>query len=173
MSVPLYSLRITAVGEYVEYSLRELRLILFSDAVPDDIASYCAVHQASELTAELSPGQQMKLNDKNYRVTAVGPVSYTHLDVYKRQQQHDPRAQAHVERYLDLLAVCLGNILTIVDPDLLVLGGGLSNFTAISEGLAQRLPRHLLPVARVPRIERARHGDAGGMRGAAFLHLTH
>ncbi|HBX6922637.1 TPA: ROK family protein, partial [Klebsiella pneumoniae] len=86
---------------------------------------------------------------------------------------HDPRAQAHVERYLDLLAVCLGNILTIVDPDLLVLGGGLSNFTAISEGLAQRLPRHLLPVARVPRIERARHGDAGGMRGAAFLHLTH
>jgi N-acetylglucosamine kinase len=82
-------------------------------------------------------------------------------------------AREHVERYLDLLAVCLGNILTIVDPDLLVLGGGLSNFTAISEGLAQRLPRHLLPVASVPRIERARHGDAGGMRGAAFLHLTH
>lgn len=88
-------------------------------------------------------------------------------------QQGDARAHEHVERYLDLLAVCLGNILTIVDPDLLVLGGGLSNFTAISEGLAQRLPRHLLPVARVPRIERARHGDAGGMRGAAFLHLTH
>jgi hypothetical protein len=34
-------LRITAVGEYVECSLRELRLILFSDAVPDDIANYC------------------------------------------------------------------------------------------------------------------------------------
>ncbi|MVY05002.1 N-acetylglucosamine kinase, partial [Escherichia coli] len=91
-------------------------------------------------------------------------------EIVAQWQQHDPRAQAHVERYLDLLAVCLGNILTIVDPDLLVLGGGLSNFTAISEGLAQRLPRHLLPVARVPRIERARHGDAGGMRGAAFLH---
>ena len=63
MSVPLYSLRITAVGEYVEYSAGAAA-ILFSDAVPDDIASYCAVHQASELTAELSPGQQMKLNDK-------------------------------------------------------------------------------------------------------------
>lgn len=50
--------------------------------------------------------------------------------------------------------------------------GGLSNFTAITERLSGRLPRHLLPVARVPRIERARHGDAGGMRGAAFLHLT-
>ncbi|MCU7509134.1 N-acetylglucosamine kinase [Klebsiella quasipneumoniae] len=97
----------------------------------------------------------------------------TSPEIVAQWQQHDPRAQAHVERYLDLLAVCLGNILTIVDPDLLVLGGGLSNFTAISEGLAQRLPRHLLPVARVPRIERARHGDAGGMRGAAFLHLSH
>lgn len=87
-------------------------------------------------------------------------------------QQGDANAREHVERYLDLLAVCLGNILTIVDPDLVVLGGGLSNFSAIADGLAHRLPRHLLPVARPPRIERARHGDAGGMRGAAFLHLT-
>lgn len=86
--------------------------------------------------------------------------------------QGHARAQEHVERYLDLLAVCLGNILTIVDPDLLVIGGGLSNFSAITDGLAARLPHHLLPVARVPRIEQARHGDAGGMRGAAFLHLT-
>ncbi len=44
MSVPLYSLRITAVGNMLS-TLRELRLILFSDAVPDDIASYCAVHR--------------------------------------------------------------------------------------------------------------------------------
>lgn len=87
-------------------------------------------------------------------------------------EQGDEHARAHVERYLDLLAVCLGNILTIVDPDLVVIGGGLSNFTAITTQLANRLPRHLLPVARVPRIEQARHGDAGGMRGAAFLHLT-
>ncbi|KFC09496.1 glucokinase [Trabulsiella guamensis ATCC 49490] len=93
-------------------------------------------------------------------------------DIVALWQQGDAKAREHVERYLDLLAVCLGNILTIVDPDLLVIGGGLSNFSAITEGLAARLPRHLLSVARVPRIEQARHGDAGGMRGAAFLHLT-
>lgn len=34
------------------------------------------------------------------------------------------RRRVSVERYLDLLAVCLGNILTIVDPDLLVIGEG-------------------------------------------------
>ena len=98
--------------------------------------------------------------------------SLTSPEIVALWEQGDHNAREHVERYLDLLAVCLGNILTIVDPDLLVLGGGLSNFTAIADGLAHRLPRHLLPVARPPRIERARHGDAGGMRGAAFLHLT-
>ena len=83
MSVPLYSLRITAVGEYVECSLRELRLILFSDAVPDDIASYCAVHQASELTAELSPGQQMKFNDKKSKSLELG--NKTALEYVQRE----------------------------------------------------------------------------------------
>ena len=92
-------------------------------------------------------------------------------EIIARWEQGDAQAKAHVERYADLLAVCLGNILTIVDPDLLVIGGGLSNFSALTL-LAARLPPHLLPVARIPRIERARHGDAGGMRGAAFLHLT-
>lgn len=93
-------------------------------------------------------------------------------EIITRWEQNDAHAQAHVDRYADLLAVCLGNILTIVDPDLMVIGGGLSNFSALTTLLAQRLPQHLLPVARVPRIESARHGDAGGMRGAAFLHLT-
>jgi N-acetylglucosamine kinase len=93
-------------------------------------------------------------------------------EIIARWENGDARAKAHVERYADLLAVCLGNILTIVDPDLVVIGGGLSNFAALTTLIAQRLPPHLLPVARVPRIERARHGDAGGMRGAAFLHLT-
>lgn len=93
-------------------------------------------------------------------------------EIIARWENGDARAKAHVERYADLLAICLGNILTIVDPDLVVIGGGLSNFAALTTLIAQRLPPHLLPVARVPRIERARHGDAGGMRGAAFLHLT-
>ncbi|MBP2835980.1 N-acetylglucosamine kinase [Dickeya parazeae] len=83
----------------------------------------------------------------------------------------DSQAQAHVDRYLALLAVCLGNLLTLIDPHLVVFGGGLSNFDEIYRQLPQRLPDSLLPVARVPRLEKARHGDAGGVRGAALLHL--
>ncbi|SFT58065.1 N-acetylglucosamine kinase [Kosakonia arachidis] len=93
-------------------------------------------------------------------------------EIISNWEQGEAKALAHVERYVDLLAVCLGNILTIVDPDLLVIGGGLSNFSALTRLLPERIAPHLLPAGDVPRIERARHGDAGGMRGAAFLHLT-
>ncbi|MBW7983944.1 N-acetylglucosamine kinase [Enterobacillus tribolii] len=81
-------------------------------------------------------------------------------------------ASEHVERFVDVLATCLGNLCTLLDPHLVVLGGGLSNFTRLYPMLAARLPRHLLSVAKAPRIEQARYGDAGGVRGAAFLNLT-
>ena len=93
-------------------------------------------------------------------------------EIIARWEQGEANARAHVERYVDLLAVCLGNILTIIDPDLIVIGGGLSNFSARTRLLPDRIAPHLLPAGDVPRIERARHGDAGGMRGAAFLHLA-
>ncbi|MBP2170982.1 N-acetylglucosamine kinase [Erwinia toletana] len=92
-------------------------------------------------------------------------------DIITRYYQGDRQALAHTERYRELLAVCLGNLLTLIDPHLVVLGGGLSNFDALYEGLEQRVAKYLLPVARTPRFAKARHGDAGGMRGAAFLHL--
>ncbi|MEM6159671.1 N-acetylglucosamine kinase [Erwinia sp. P6884] len=92
-------------------------------------------------------------------------------EIITRYHQGDAQAIAHTRRYQELLAVCLGNLLTLVDPHLVVLGGGLSNFDALYEGLAERVKPHLLPVARLPRFEKARHGDAGGMRGAAFLHV--
>lgn len=79
MTAPLYSLLITAVGKYVKDYLQEHQLILFSESVPDDIAMYCAVHQSSELTAELVPGQIMKINETIYRVTAVGGFATANL----------------------------------------------------------------------------------------------
>lgn len=92
-------------------------------------------------------------------------------EIISRYYQGDQQAIDHTERYRELLAVCLGNLLTLVDPHLVVLGGGLSNFDALYDGLAERVRPHLLPVAKPPRFEKARHGDAGGMRGAAFLHV--
>lgn len=83
----------------------------------------------------------------------------------------EANALAFVDRFMDLLAACLGNLITLFDPHLLVLGGGLSNFDEIYQILPTRLPSYLMPVAKLPRIAKARYGDAGGIRGAALLHL--
>ncbi|WP_380181067.1 N-acetylglucosamine kinase [Kalamiella sp. sgz302252] len=91
--------------------------------------------------------------------------------IASRYYQQDKQAVAHTERYQALLAVCLANWLTLVDPHLVVVGGGLSGFNALYDGLEQQVARHLLPRAKPPRIAKARHGDAGGTRGAAFLHI--
>ncbi|WP_127959348.1 N-acetylglucosamine kinase [Serratia microhaemolytica] len=84
----------------------------------------------------------------------------------------EQQALAHVDRFMAILAICLANLLTIIDPHLLVIGGGLSNFAELYRQLPQRLPAHLLPVAKLPEIMAARYGDAGGARGAALLNYT-
>ncbi|EHD21060.1 MULTISPECIES: N-acetylglucosamine kinase [Brenneria] len=93
------------------------------------------------------------------------------VTIIRHYRAGDANALAFVDRFMDLLAACLGNLLTLIDPHLLVLGGGLSNFDEIYQILPTRLPARLLPIAKPPRIEKARYGDAGGIRGAALLHL--
>ncbi|GKX57895.1 N-acetylglucosamine kinase [Leminorella grimontii] len=91
--------------------------------------------------------------------------------IIERYRAKDARAQEHVARFIDVLAVCLANVFTVLDPHAVVLGGGLSNFDEMYLLLPERIRPHLLSVARVPPIEKARWGDSGGVRGAAFLNL--
>ncbi len=86
-------------------------------------------------------------------------------------RQGDAHATEHVERYTSLLASYLGNILTLFDTELVVIGGGLSNFDELYTLLPQKLPLYIYSIATLPQIEKARYGDSGGVRGAAFLHL--
>nr|CBX80387.1 N-acetyl-D-glucosamine kinase [Erwinia amylovora ATCC BAA-2158] len=91
-------------------------------------------------------------------------------EIIGRYDEGEAYALAHTERYCQLPAVCSGNMLTLPDPHRVVPGGGLSNFDALYDGLAERVRSHMIPTARPPRFAKARYGDAGGMRGAAFLH---
>lgn len=90
-------------------------------------------------------------------------------EIIQRYYDQDKHAIAHVDRYLELLAMYLADILVVLDVELIVIGGGLSNFEQIYTELPKRLPRYLLKMMPPPRIEKARYGDAGGARGAALL----
>jgi N-acetylglucosamine kinase len=93
------------------------------------------------------------------------------VDIIQRYREGHPATVLFVEQFFELVACCFAGYLAILDPALIVLGGGLSNFDELYRELPKRLPRYMLKFARVPRIEKARHGDDGGVRGAAFLPL--
>lgn len=79
MSQPLHQLDVVSVGNFVPTYLKENKLILFSDPVPDDIGEYCAVHRSKEFNAVLAPGQVLKINNYRYHITAVGSVATANL----------------------------------------------------------------------------------------------
>jgi len=92
-------------------------------------------------------------------------------EIINAQTQGDANAIEHVERFLELVAICFANLFTALDPDVVVLGGGLSNYDLLYQELPKRIPKYLLSVAKCPKIMKAKHGDSGGVRGAAFLNI--
>jgi len=93
------------------------------------------------------------------------------VDIIEGYNAGETRASEFVDLFLEFLAACFGNLFTGNDPHVVVLGGGLSNFEALYTELPKRVPKYLLPVAKCPPILKAKHGDSGGVRGAAFLNI--
>jgi len=78
-------------------------------------------------------------------------------------------AVASLDRYVDRLARALAMVINLVDPDVVVLGGGMSNVDDLYPQLVERLPRHVFADSVITRIVPARWGDSSGVRGAARL----
>ena len=77
--------------------------------------------------------------------------------------------RATLERYCDRLARALAAVINILDPDVIVLGGGVSNIDALYDGVPQRWAAHVFSDDVRTRLVRHRHGDSSGVRGAAWL----
>jgi len=78
-------------------------------------------------------------------------------------------AEAALARYEERMARALASIINVLDPDAIVLGGGMSNI----ERLYENVPRLWDPFVFSDRVDtrlvRALHGDSSGVRGAAWL----
>lgn len=81
----------------------------------------------------------------------------------------EPAALASLDRYIDRLARALAVVINIIDPHVVVLGGGMSNVTRLYEALPPLLDRYVFTDVCVTPIRRAAHGDSSGVRGAAWL----
>ncbi len=81
----------------------------------------------------------------------------------------DPGAAASLDRYLDRLARELASVINVLDPQVIVLGGGLSRIEAIYHEVPSRWGDHVFSDIVRTRLLPPRHGDASGVRGAARL----
>ncbi len=77
--------------------------------------------------------------------------------------------QALMARHADRLARGLATVVNILDPDVIVLGGGLSNIARLYDDLPPLVERYGFTLGGPPRIVKNRHGDSSGVRGAAWL----
>lgn len=81
----------------------------------------------------------------------------------------DASCRRSLDRYCERLARSLATVINIVDPDVIVLGGGLSNIDALYDEVPRRWGRHVFSDRVDTRLVRHRHGDSSGVRGAALL----
>lgn len=84
-------------------------------------------------------------------------------------QAGDAAARATMARFYERLAGALATVVNVLDPDVIVLGGGLSNIEPLCDELAARLLSHVFSDALATAVVRNRHGDSSGVRGAAWL----
>ncbi|HSQ03402.1 MAG TPA: ROK family protein [Burkholderiales bacterium] len=81
----------------------------------------------------------------------------------------DGAAHASLVRYEHRLARSLATVINVLDPDVIVLGGGLSNIARLYHNVPAQWGQWIFSDVVNTRLERNRHGDSSGVRGAAFI----
>jgi len=80
-----------------------------------------------------------------------------------------PEERAAMDRLVDRLARAMATMVNILDPDVIVMGGGLSNVERLYRDLPPLVEKYGFNLGGPPRIVKNMHGDSSGVRGAAWL----
>jgi fructokinase len=81
----------------------------------------------------------------------------------------DAECDATLQRYEARLAKALATVINLLDPEVIVLGGGLSNIDRLYTNVPQQWAAHVFSDDVRTRLVKHRHGDSSGVRGAAWL----
>ena len=90
-------------------------------------------------------------------------------NIVARAAEGDTRAEAAMQRYFDRFGRALSTVINILDPDVVVLGGGMSNIARLYTEGRERVARYVFNDELRTRILPHVHGDSSGVRGAAQL----
>jgi fructokinase len=81
----------------------------------------------------------------------------------------EPAAKAAFDAYVERLGRALAGVVHLIDPDVIVLGGGMSNVDALYARLPDAIRAHVFGGEWDAPLRQARWGDSSGVRGAARL----
>lgn len=98
-----------------------------------------------------------------------GDAALAAKDIVALAKQGDARAEATLQRYLDRFGRALAMVINILDPDAIVLGGGMSNISRLYTDGRDSVARHIFNDEQRTKILPNVHGDSSGVRGAAQL----
>ena len=90
--------------------------------------------------------------------------------IARRAARGEEAAQRTLCRHADRFARSLASVINVVDPHVIVLGGGLSNLPDLAGEVRRRWARYVFSDCVRTRLVRNLHGDSSGVRGAAWLH---
>lgn len=124
-------------------------------------ACYCGQHGCIE-TFLSGPGLE-----RDYAATNGDKRSAS--EIAQQAQEGDKPAATILSRYEDRLARSLASIINVLDPEVIVLGGGVSKIDRLYTNVPQIWTPYIFSDVVATRLVKAEHGDSSGVRGAAWL----
>ena len=122
---------------------------------------YCEKNGCME-TYVSGPGFSSSFNLKH-------KTDYDSHAILNEFNNNETRAIEALENYVDHLARGLSLVCNILDPDIIVLGGGMSNISYIYDHINTSLKKYIFSDTFNTKVVKNVHGDSGGVRGAAWL----
>ncbi len=122
---------------------------------------YCGRHDCVEIYLS-GPG----LSADHRRIASA---DFSPAQIVQRAAAGDAECEATLQRYEVRLARALAQVINILDPDVIVLGGGLSNIDRLYEAVPHLWAAHVFSDSVATKLLKHRHGDSSGVRGAAWL----
>ena len=90
-------------------------------------------------------------------------------DIVQAMRGGDAQAGKSLDRYVNRLGRALAQVINLIDPDCIVLGGGMSNVQEIYPRIGEEISKYSFGVKATTPVRPAVHGDSSGVRGAAWL----
>jgi fructokinase len=100
---------------------------------------------------------------------AVAGANLSTHEIVAQAVNGDSQARSTIDRYVERLGRALATVMNVVDPDVVVLGGGMSNLPDLAARTQEAILPHVFTDEVTAQVVLNKHGDSSGVRGAAWL----